>query len=438
MTVALRRSFASLSVPNYRRYFTGQVISISGNWMQIVAEMWLVVQLTGNGVSVGLTAALQFLPVLLFGAWGGVLADRMPKRRLLTFTQAAMAVPALTLWALTIGGSVELWMVYSLVLARGVVTAIDNPARQSFVSEIVGSDRVVNAVALNSLYVHTARIVGPAAAGGVIALLGVGPCFLVNALSFGAMLVALRTMDPSQLQPAPIVARARGQLRSALAYVRATPDLWIPLAMMVAIGTFAYNFQVLLPLLADFTWNGTATTYALLTSAMGIGSVAGALAQSARGRVGPALLVGAAAARSSNAPSAAAAPTLPLQIAALIPLGAATVTFSSSVNSSLQLAAVPEMRGRVMALYAIVFIGSTPIGAPVAGWLSEVAGPRAGMLLGAVVALAAAATAAAGFARSRRRAAAEEARTAPRRRGERRPGAPAPRARPEADRARAG
>jgi len=438
MTVALRRSFASLSVPNYRRYFTGQVISISGNWMQIVAEMWLVVQLTGNGVSVGLTAALQFLPVLLFGAWGGVLADRMPKRRLLTFTQAAMAVPALTLWALTIGGSVELWMVYSLVLARGVVTAIDNPARQSFVSEIVGSDRVVNAVALNSLYVHTARIVGPAAAGGVIALLGVGPCFLVNALSFGAMLVALRTMDPSQLQPAPIVARARGQLRSALAYVRATPDLWIPLAMMVAIGTFAYNFQVLLPLLADFTWNGTATTYALLTSAMGIGSVAGALAQSARGRVGPALLVGAAAALGAFELLAAAAPTLPLQIAALIPLGAATVTFSSSVNSSLQLAAVPEMRGRVMALYAIVFIGSTPIGAPVAGWLSEVAGPRAGMLLGAVVALAAAATAAAGFARSRRRAAAEEARTAPRRRGERRPGAPVPRARPEADRARAG
>ncbi len=438
MTVALRRSFASLSVPNYRRYFTGQVISISGNWMQIVAEMWLVVQLTGNGVSVGLTAALQFLPVLLFGAWGGVLADRMPKRRLLTFTQAAMAVPALTLWALTIGGSVELWMVYALVLARGVVTAIDNPARQSFVSEIVGSDRVVNAVALNSLYVHTARIVGPAAAGGVIALLGVGPCFLVNALSFGAMLVALRTMDPSQLQPAPIVARARGQLRSALAYVRATPDLWIPLAMMVAIGTFAYNFQVLLPLLADFTWNGTATTYALLTSAMGIGSVAGALAQSARGRVGPALLVGAAAALGAFELLAAAAPTLPLQIAALIPLGAATVTFSSSVNSSLQLAAVPEMRGRVMALYAIVFIGSTPIGAPVAGWLSEVAGPRAGMLLGAVVALAAAATAAAGFARSRRRAAAEEARTAPRRRGERRPGAPAPRARPEADRARAG
>ena len=438
MTVALRRSFASLSVPNYRRYFTGQVISISGNWMQIVAEMWLVVQLTGNGVSVGLTAALQFLPVLLFGAWGGVLADRMPKRRLLTFTQAAMAVPALTLWALTIGGSVELWMVYALVLARGVVTAIDNPARQSFVSEIVGSDRVVNAVALNSLYVHTARIVGPAAAGGVIALLGVGPCFLVNALSFGAMLVALRTMDPSQLQPAPIVARARGQLRSALAYVRATPDLWIPLAMMVAIGTFAYNFQVLLPLLADFTWNGTATTYALLTSAMGIGSVAGALAQSARGRVGPALLVGAAAALGAFELLAAAAPTLPLQIAALIPLGAATVTFSSSVNSSLQLAAVPEMRGRVMALYAIVFIGSTPIGAPVAGWLSEVAGPRAGMLLGAVVALAAAATAAAGFARSRRRAAAEEARTAPRRRGERRPGAPAPRARPEAERARAG
>jgi MFS family permease len=438
VSVALRRSFASLSVPNYRRYFTGQVISISGNWMQIVAEMWLVVQLTGNGVSVGLTAALQFLPVLVFGVWGGVLADRMPKRRLLMFTQTAMAVPALTLWALTVGGAVEVWMVYALVLVRGAVTAIDNPARQSFVSEIVGGDRVVNAVALNSLYVHTARIVGPAAAGGVIALLGVGPCFALNALSFGAMLLALRRMDPEQLQPAPIVARARGQLRSALAHVRATPALWIPLAMMVAIGTFSYNFQVLLPLLADFTWNGTATTYALLTSAMGIGSVAGALTQSARGRVGPGLLVGAATALGTFELLAAAAPTLPLQIAALIPLGAATVTFSSGVNSSLQLSADPEMRGRVMALYAVVFIGSTPIGAPLAGWLSEVSGPRAGMLLGAVVALGAGATAAAGYARARRRAAAgahgPTSRAAPV--AERRPGAhPAPRPQPERVRA---
>ena len=198
MSAGFARTFASLRVPNYRRYFSGQVVSLTGNWMQTVAEMWLVVQLTGSGVSVGVTAGLQFLPILLFGAWGGLLADRVSKRRLLMITQSLMAIPALTLWALTTSGSVEIWMVYALVFARGTVNAIDNPARQSFVIEMVGADRVVNAVALNSVIVHTARILGPAAAGGVIALLGVGPCFLVNAISFGAMLVALKTHGPAR------------------------------------------------------------------------------------------------------------------------------------------------------------------------------------------------------------------------------------------------
>src|SRR5688572_23387145 len=177
MSAALRRTFLSLAVPNYRRYVAGQVVSITGNWMQIVAEMWLIVQLTGSGVSVGVTAGLQFLPVLLFGAWGGVLADRLPKRTLLTVTQAGMALPALALWGLTAGGEIEAWMVYGLVLARGTITAIDSPARQAFVMEIVGPERVVNAVSLNSVVVHTARIAGPAAAGAVIALVGVATCF---------------------------------------------------------------------------------------------------------------------------------------------------------------------------------------------------------------------------------------------------------------------
>ena len=223
MSAGLARTFASLSVPNYRRYFTGQVVSLTGNWMQNVAEMWLVVQLTGSGVSVGLTAGLQFLPILLFGAWGGLLADRMPKRRLLMVTQSLMALPALALWALTTSGSIEIWMVYALVLVRGAVNAVDNPARQSFAIEMVGADRVVNAVALNSVIIHTARILGPAAGGLVIALLGVGTCFLVNALSFGAMLVALRAMDPAQLRTPEVAVRARGQLRSALHYVARTP-----------------------------------------------------------------------------------------------------------------------------------------------------------------------------------------------------------------------
>ena len=399
MSAGVRRTFASLSIPNYRRYFSGQVVSLTGNWMQTVAEMWLMVQLTGNGLSVGVTAALQFLPMLLFGAWGGLLADRLPKLRLLQYTQALMAIPALTLWALTASGHVEPWMVFGLVLARGSVLAIDNPARQAFVMELVGPDRIVNAVALNSVVVHTSRIAGPAAAGAVIALLGVGPCFAINALSFVAMIVALRRMDRSQLQTAPTAERARGDVRLALRHVRGTSALWIPLGAMVLVGTLSFNFQVLMPLLADKTWHGTAGTYALMTMAMGVGSVGGALMTGLLGRVSPRLIVGAATAFGVFELLAAVAPSLPLQILALVPLGAVSVTFAAGVNSSMQLAAAPAMRGRVMSLYSVVFLGSTPIGAPLVGWLAEVASPRAGLALGGAAALLAAAGARAAYAR---------------------------------------
>ena len=399
MSAGVRRTFDSLSVPNYRRYFAGQVVSISGNWMQIVAEMWLIVQLTGSGVSVGVTAALQFLPMLLFGAWGGLLADRVPKLRLLKYTQAMMAIPALTLWGLTTTGHIEPWMVFGLVLARGSVLAIDNPARQAFVMELVGPDRIVNAVALNSVVVHTSRIAGPAAAGAVIALLGVGPCFALNALSFVAMLVALRAMDRSRLETAPPAERKPGDVRLALRHVRETAELWIPLGAMVLVGTLSFNFQVLMPLLADQTWHGTATTYALMTMAMGVGSVSGALMTGLLGRVSPRLIVGAATAFGVFELLAALAPSLPLQILALVPLGAVSVTFAAGVNSSMQLASAPAMRGRVMSLYSVVFLGSTPIGAPLVGWLAEVATPRVGLALGGVAALLAAAGARAAYAR---------------------------------------
>jgi MFS family permease len=389
VTAALRRSFSSLSVPNYRRYFAGQVVSLSGNWMQTVAEVWLILRLTGSGTMVGLAAALQFLPVLVAGAWGGLLADRIPKRRLLTITQALMALPALTLWGLTTSGVVVPWMVLALIFLRGSVNAVDNPARQSFVVEMVGADRVVNAVSLNSVLVNTARIVGPATAGAVIALLGVAPCFLLNALTFVAMLVALRRMDPARLIAAPVATREPGQLRSALRYVLATPTLRIPLAMMAVVGTLSFNFQVLLPLLARFTWHGNASAYAALTAAMGVGSGAGALATGARGRVSPRILTVAASAFGAVMLLAAVAPTFPLQLLALVPLGAASVTFAAGVNSALQLAVEPAMRGRVMALYSVVFLGSTPIGGPIAGWLSETAGPRAGLVMGGVAALVA-------------------------------------------------
>jgi MFS family permease len=422
VSAALGRTFASLAVPNYRRYFSGQVVSITGNWMQMVAEMWLVVELTGSGVSVGLTAALQFLPLLLFAAWGGLLADRLNKRRLLMVTQSLMTVPALTLWALTMSGNVELWMVYALVLTRGALTAVDNPARQSFVVEMVGGDRVVNAVALNSVVVHTARVLGPAAAGAVIALFGVGTCFLLNALSFAAMLTALKSMDSGHLHVTPLAVRSRGQLRSALAHVTATPALWIPLAMMAVVGTLAYNFQVLFPLLASFTWHGTAATYAGLTAAMGIGSVTGALITGTHGRVSPRLLVLSATGFGVFLLLAAAAPTIWLQLAALVPLGAVSVSFSAGVQSAMQLAVDPAMRGRVMALYSMVFLGSTPVGAPLVGWVAQVVGPRAGLVLGGAAALVAAVGARAAYtrlgarpARERRRCeSSSRTRTAPR------------------------
>jgi MFS family permease len=400
VTAALDRTFSSLKVPNYRRYFGGQVVSISGNWMQIVAEMWLIVQLTGSGTAVGITAGLQFLPLLLLGAWGGVLADRFDKRTLLTVTQLCMALPALALWGLTAAGSIEVWMVYALVLARGTVTAVDNPARQAFVTEMVGAERVVNAVALNSVIVHSARIVGPALAGALIALLGVAACFAVNAATFLVMIAALRLMDPALLERPERVPRSPGQLRAALAYVRRTPALRIPLGMMVVAGCVSFNFQVLLPLLAADTWHGSAATYATLTASMGVGSVLCALAAGTRGSVTPGLLVGAAALFGGAELLVALAPSFELQALALVPMGAASVTFAAGVNSSLQLAAAPALRGRVMSLYSIVFLGSTPIGAPLVGWLAEVAGPRSGLFAGAAAALVAAAYAHFAFARA--------------------------------------
>ncbi len=390
MSAALRRSFNSLQIPNYRRYFAGQIVSLSGNWMQMVAEMWLILELTGSGVAVGVTSALQFLPILLFGAWGGVLADRLPKRSLLIATQAAMALPALVLWGLTTSGTVEPWMVFGLVFVRGSINAIDNPTRQSFVIEMVGADRVVNAVGLNSVLVHSARIFGPAGAGLLIATVGVAPCFLLNSVTFAAMIVALRGMDAARLRT-PKPDREHRGVRAALAYVRSEPTLLIPMAMMAVVGTLAFNFQVLLPLLGRFTFDGGAGAYTALAMAMALGSIAGALTAGARGRVSERLLIGSAAAFGLSSLVAAGAPTLGLALLALVPLGAASVTFAAGINSTLQLEASAAMRGRVMALYSVVFLGSTPIGGPLAGWLAELAGPRAGLVLGGVAALVTAA-----------------------------------------------
>jgi MFS family permease len=387
MSAALHRSVASLAIPNYRRFFAGQLVSVSGKWVQNVAAVWLVLHLSGSGTAVGITTAAEFLPMLLLGAWGGLLADRLPKRRLLLVTQTLQVLPPLAVFVLVTTGVVQTWMVIASVALSGMVTAVDNPARQSFVTEMVGADRVVNAVSLNSVLVHSSRILGPAVAAGVIALAGVGPCFLLNALSFVAMIVALWGMDPRKLHPAPPARRERGQLREALRYVAATPRLRLPLVMMAVIGTFSFNFSTVLPLLAKFTFHGTATTLALLTAALAVGSIVGAFTTGARRDIDGRFLVASALAFGSLTLVAALTPTFGLMLAALALTGMASVSFSAGTNSLTQLAADPEMRGRVMALYGIVFLGSTPIGAPIAGWISGAIDPRAGLAIGAVAAL---------------------------------------------------
>jgi MFS family permease len=401
--VSLRRSFDSLSVPNYRRYFAGQIVSLSGNWMQMVAEVWLILSLTGSGLAVGVTTALQFLPILLFGAWGGVLADRFPKRRLLIVTQALMALPALAVLTVTAAGAVAPWMVFALVFARGTVNAVDNPTRQAFAIEMVGPERLVNAVSLNSVLIHAARLIGPTLAGLLILTAGVEPCFALNALTFAAMVLALWRMEPAELETPPVVRREPGAVRDGLRYVRRTPELAVPLGLMALVGTFGLNFQVTLPLLARFSFEGGPSAYAALVSAMGAGSVIGALLTGAHGRTDGRMIAGTALAFGLLALAAALAPSLALEIPILALLGATAVSFAATINSSLQLAVEPQMRGRVMALYSVVFLGSTPIGGPLVGWLSETYDPRFALLLAAISGLSAAWAAHISFARIRAR-----------------------------------
>jgi MFS family permease len=389
VTEALGRSFASLKIPNYRRYFIGQLVSLSGNWMQMVAEIWVILTLTGSGVAVGLTTALQFLPMLLFGAWGGLIADRVPKRGLLLLTQGLHMIAPLAMLTLALNGVLVPWMVFALVFVRGCVNAVDYPTRQAFVMEMVGGERVVNAVSLNSVLVHSARIVGPAFAGVLIATVGVEPCFALNAASFAAMIFYLWGMDTEELSASELVPRQPGAVRAGLRYVRSDPELWIPLGLMAIVGTLGFNFQAILPLLARFTFDGGAGAYAALVSAMGVGAVIGALVNGARGKVSPLLLAGAAIGFGALSLLAAGAPTLALELVVLAPLGAASVTLAASINSALQLASEPSMRGRVMALYSIVFLGSTPIGGSLAGWLAEAIDPRAALVMAGVAAIVA-------------------------------------------------
>jgi MFS family permease len=383
------RTFQSLRVRNYRLYFTGQIISVSGTWMQSVAQAWLVLKLTGSGVALGFTTALQFTPMLLLGAWGGLMADRFDKRKLLIGTQVGAGILALFLGILTASGVIRLWMVFAFAVAFGVVTMLDNPARQAFVVEMVGPDELTNAVGLNSATFNAARIVGPAIAGVLIATVGIAPCFLINAVSYIAVIVALGAMRSSELHRGEPLPRKKGQLREGFQYVWSTPALRGPLLLMAVVGTLAFNFQVILPLVAKYTFHGDAGTYGAISSLMGAGTLVGALVAAAGRRSTPRFLAAAAVVFGVLILVAAGAPTLALEMVAVVPMGFASMTFVVTANSTLQLNSSREMRGRVMALYAVVFLGSTPIGGPIVGWVSQHYGARAALALGGVATLVA-------------------------------------------------
>ena len=390
-----RRTFASLIASgNYRRFVVGQAISLVGTWMQTIGQSWLVLQLTGSATALGLVAAVQTLPILLLSPYAGVLVDRRSKRRVLMGTQSAMALLALTLGLLTMTHTVRLWMVIVIAGALGLVNCVDNPARQSFVPEIVGHELVANAVSLNSSMVNAARAVGPALAGVLIVSVGVGACFFFNTVSFVAVIIALATMNPKLLHPAVKSVHAPGQLLEGFRYVRATPRLFTPLLMMALIGALSYEFQVVLPVLAEQTFHGNADAYGYFTAAMGIGAVIGGLAVASRRPKGMRSLAVAAGAFGLTMLAAAAAPTLATEVLTLAMVGACSVGFMSRGNTMLQMTSDQSMRGRVMALWAVAFLGTTPIGGPIVGYVAQFAGPRWGLALGGLAALTATALAA--------------------------------------------
>ncbi len=385
-----RGTFAALSNRNFRLYFTGQGMSMIGTWMQSVAQSWLVLTLSGSGTALGWVIALQTIPVLLGAPYAGLIADRVDKRRLLIVTQVIMGVLALALGVLSVTHVVRLWMVFLLAFVLGLMNAFDNPARQSFVLEMVGPENLRNAVTLNSVLVNAARAIGPAVAGTIIAAAGVGICFLINAVSFVGVVSALVIMDPKALRPSPPAARERGQLREGFRYVRHTPALLVPLVMMAVIGMLAYEFQVVLPVVARSTFHGGAQAYGFLTAAMGAGAVVGGLIMAGRGATGVRALISSAMFFGAVILLAAVTPNIGLATAAMALVGAGSVGFLSIGNATLQLNAAPSMRGRVMALWAVAFLGSTPIGGPIAGYVSEHFGGRAGLILGGLACVAAA------------------------------------------------
>ncbi|MEP7054075.1 MAG: MFS transporter [Actinomycetota bacterium] len=388
----MRKTFRSFRIRNFRIFATGQLVSVTGTWMQMVGQDWLVLSLGGHGVALGIVTALQFLPMVFFGMYGGMLADRYPKRTILMCTATAAGLLAGVLCALVATGVVQLWMVGVLALLLGTVSAIDMPARQSFVVEMVGPEDLVNAVALNSATFNSARILGPAIAGAVIATWGIAPVFAVNAVSYVAVIVGLTAMRVAELRPAHRLGRGRGQLREAVVYVARRRDLLLPILLVGVLGAFAFNSQITLALMAKDVFHRSAGTYGALTSALAVGALAGALLNARRGRPRVAVMVSAAILFGAMEVVVGFAPNITLFTLLLVPAGMMMITFAATANAIVQLSTGEEIRGRVMALYSLVFLGGTPVGAPVIGWLAQHFGPRSGLIVGGLVSVLATVT----------------------------------------------
>lgn len=387
--VVRRRMLRSLSTRNYRLFISGHAVSVIGTWMQRVAQDWLVLELTDSAIAVGIAASLQFLPMLLFGLWGGVLVDRMDRRRLIIWTQIVSGLLAAVLAAVVLVGAVELWMVYALALGLGFVTVIDSPARQAFVAELVGPDDYVNGQALAATVHNTGRLVGPALAGVLIAAFGPGLAFAVNAASFLAVLWGLALLDVGALRRTAVKERTAGQVREGLRYVYDHPELRACMILVAVIALFGQNFRVVLPLLARDTFDGGAEVYGWLTSALGLGAVLGALVTASREQVTTWALLMAAVGFGAFNMVVAASPWLWMALAAMVTVGFANITFNTLARTLLQLGTDRDMHGRVMALHGFVFLGSTPIGGPLLGWVCETWGPRTGLVVAGATALAA-------------------------------------------------
>jgi MFS family permease len=385
-----KETFSSLKIRNYRLYMTGQAISNIGTWMQNISLSWLVLKMTGSGTALGVVVALQFLPLLILGPWGGVITDRFPKRKMLYLTQSLFGFFALVLAILIFTNTATLPLVYGLALLVGLVNIVDNPTRQTFIPEMVGEEYLMNAISINSIQINITRVIGPTIAAIIIASLGLGACFFFNALSFAAVLFALALMRKKELRTVPPIKKVDGQLAEGWRYIKSNPIILQTLIMVAIIGTFAYEFSVSLPLLAQFTLHGDATTFATLSAALGLGSIFGGIVTANRKNTSLSILIESAVFFGLSMLVFAFMPTLSLAILVMVIVGFFSINFLSLATVILQVESSPEMRGRVMSFWGMAYLGSTPLGGPIIGWIGQHLGPRIALTTGALACLIAA------------------------------------------------